>query len=208
MISYFTTRSVRVFGLLCVMLMLSIGSDANEPAGSTVVVIGSVNIERLNGALVGLQANDDIYLSERIKTGPDGLAKVLLRDDSMLKISPESDVTITDMIAGPGSDGESSVELLKGRLRSVIGNKISSGAQYTIKTPVAVAGVRGTDFEVVHMLVDGKWTSALRCFDGSVEFSSANKKVLILPNNYSLVQQGGEVSQPKTIAPNHSCPPR
>jgi hypothetical protein len=178
---------------------------ANETVGNAVAVIGSVTVVRaIDGTEEALSANGELFLNDVIQTGADGLVKLLLRDESILKVSPNSELLISEMIAGPGEGGRSTVDLLKGRIRSVIGNKLSSNNEFSVNTPVAVAGVRGTDFEVVHTLVDGEWVTGVRCFDGAVAFSqygllSSMADTLILPNQYSLASSSEAPSRPVSI---------
>jgi hypothetical protein len=183
---------------------------ANEAVGNAVAVIGSVTIVRADtGEENPLQRNGEIFLNDTIKTGADGLVKVLLKDESILKVSPATELQISEMIAGPGEGGRSTVELLKGRIRSVIGNKLGANSEFNVNTPVAVAGVRGTDFEVVHTLVDGEWVTGVRCFDGAVALSTVDllssiSNTLILPNQYSLARTSALPSTPQNMPEGQS----
>ena len=177
---------------------------AVESVGNAVAVIGSASVVRaLDGAQEVLASNSELFLDDRVLTGADGLVKLLLRDESILKISPNSEVSISAMIAGPGADGTSTVDLLKGKLRSVIGNKLGANTEFNINTPVAVAGVRGTDFEVVHVLRGGEWVTGVRCYNGAVALVvpgvSDSTGLIILPRQYSVASSGKVPSQPKTI---------
>ncbi|MBU2862284.1 FecR family protein [Reinekea forsetii] len=186
-------KRLLIMGLSVLWAQLAIATT--EPVGNAVVVIGSVTVKRdATGQSEALVAQGELFLNDVIVTGPDGLAKLLLRDDTTLKISPNSEVVISEMIAGPDAEGRSKVDLLKGRLRSVIGNKLGENTKFDIETPVAVAGVRGTDFEVVHIQVNGEWVTGVRCFDGSVEITStgaglaSSAGVIILPAQYTSVK--------------------
>jgi len=179
-------------------------ASAEDVIGNAVAVLGTVSVVRASdGVEESLVANSEIYLNDTIQTGADGLAKLLLRDESILKVSPNSQLVISDMIAGPGEGGTSAVELLKGRIRSVIGNKLGANSEFTVNTPVAVAGVRGTDFEVVHLLIDGQWLSGVRTFDGVVAFNGLGDNsasvILVLPNQYSLASETQSASEPVNI---------
>lgn len=166
---------------------------ASDTVGSAVAVLGSVSVVRaIDGNEEALQMNSDLFLNDKVVTGADGLVKLLLRDESILKVSPNSELAISSMIVGPGEDGQSTVDLLKGRLRSVIGNSLGANTKFDVATSVAVAGVRGTDFEVVHVIVDGQWVTGVRVYDGSVEFEGRRDQaggVIILPKQYSLANE-------------------
>lgn len=192
------------------LVLVSTLSVAADSVGNAVAVIGSVTIVRADGgAEESLQRNGEIFLNDVIKTGADGLVKVLLNDETILKVSPATELLISEMIAGPGEGGRSTVELLRGRIRSVIGNKLSENNEFNVNTPVAVAGVRGTDFEVVHTLVDGEWVTGVRCFDGAVALStidllSSISNTLILPNQYSLATTNALPTRPEEMPEGQS----
>lgn len=181
---------LRLFLISTLFMLSSINAYANDPVGNAVAVLGSVTVERaLDGTQEPLLMNSELFLDDKIITGVDGLVKLLLRDESILKVSPNSELIISSMIVGPGEDGKSTVDLLKGRLRSVIGNSLGANTEFEVTTSVAVAGVRGTDFEVVHVLVDGEWVTGVRVYDGAVEFEGIRGQgnaVIILPRQYSL----------------------
>ena len=190
--------------LFFIFINLYVVASAEDVIGNAVAVLGTVSVVRASdGVEESLVANSEIYLNDTIQTGADGLAKLLLRDESILKVSPNSQLVISDMIAGPGEGGTSAVELLKGRIRSVIGNKLGANSEFTVNTPVAVAGVRGTDFEVVHLLIDGQWLSGVRTFDGVVAFNGLGDNsasvILVLPNQYSLASETQSASEPVNI---------
>ncbi|WP_411744204.1 FecR domain-containing protein [Reinekea sp.] len=187
----------RILILVGCLIFFANTAYANEAVGNVVVVIGSVSVQRVaTGDKEILAAQHELFLNDVIITGADGLAKLLLRDETILKISPNSEVVISEMIAGPDAEGRSTVDLLKGRLRSVIGNKLGANTTFDINTPVAVAGVRGTDFEVVHLLVNGEWVSGIRCYDGSVLVAAAEAglevqdDIILLPAQFSLATAG------------------
>ncbi|MFT4675416.1 MAG: hypothetical protein ACI9K8_001156 [Reinekea sp.] len=201
---------ITALGQVLVLLTLATGPLwAADSVGNAVAVIGSVSVVRsLDGVEESLFNNGAVFLNDRVLTGADGLVKLLLRDESILKISPNSEVSISAMIAGPGADGSSTVDLLKGKLRSVIGNKLGANTEFNINTPVAIAGVRGTDFEVVHLLRNGQWVTGVRCYDGAVELAvpgvSDSIGLLILPSQYSLASLGEPPSEPQTLSESDS----
>lgn len=201
----------RILIVVSCLLFFASNAYSSEAVGNVVVVIGSVSVKRVStGEKETLAAQHELFLNDVIITGPDGLAKLLLRDETILKISPNSEVVISEMIAGPDAEGRSTVDLLKGRLRSVIGNKLGANTTFDVNTPVAVAGVRGTDFEVVHLLVDGEWVSGVRCYDGSVAVAASGLgfetlgDVILLPSQYTLATATTAPTAAAVISPDKS----
>lgn len=162
-----------------------------EDVGKVISVLGSVQATRsATGTVEKLAFNSPIFLNDRIRTGEDGQAKILLNDDSILKISPLSDLRVTELIAGVAEE-TTTIKLLKGRVRSVIGKKLGPAVRYEVKTDVAVAGVRGTDFEVWQYSPDD---TAVRCFEGLIEVRSSipgvEGTVMVRPNTFTTVTRG------------------
>ena len=196
-------------GIVAVLLCLVAGMSeaATQEVGKIIAAIGTVNVVRVeSGKSESLSVNSLIYLNDTIKTADDGRAKVLLSDDSILKVAPSSELQVSSMVAGTSED-KTVVNLLKGRLRSVIGKKLGPQASYEIRTAVAVAGVRGTDFEV--MTVSGGQT-AIRCFEGKVAVLNigpgVTEMVLLTPNTFTTINTGKAPGKPQPIGPDESLP--
>lgn len=194
-----------LFRSIAVLLCWVSAAIAQEPVGHAVAVMGNVNVLRAQSQQQeALITNAEIYLNDVIITAADGLVKLLLRDESVLRISPGSELSITSMIAGPGAEGDSTVELLKGRLRSVIGNSLGANSTFSVETPVAVAGVRGTDFEVVHIEINGEWFTGIRCYDGAVLYGWGDNHVLVLAQQFSTSSGDAPPQPPQPISDEQS----
>ncbi|MEO8603953.1 MAG: FecR family protein [bacterium] len=90
-----------------------------------------------------LQRGDAIAVGDRIRTGADAKVKVLLADDSVLAIGPQSDVVIDQLLIG-GADRTARLRVLAGRFKLAIAAWFGGASDYEVATPTAIAGVRGT----------------------------------------------------------------
>jgi hypothetical protein len=80
----------------------------------------------------------------------DGSLGVILRDDSVLSLGPDSELVIDEFVFSPGEGNLSLLlRLIKGTAAFLSGqiSKLSPNAT-TLETPVATIGVRGTRFAV------------------------------------------------------------
>lgn len=194
------------FGAMLILLLGMVGVGEAQEVGKVVSAIGSVEVVRKEtGNREGLAVNAAIFLNDTISTGSDGRAKVLLHDDSVLKVAPSSELLVSEMVAGANGDHSTVVNLLKGRLRSVIGKKLGPQASFEVHTDVAVAGVRGTDFEVV---AGEGGATAIRCFEGSVVVfnmtAGTAETVVLTPNTYTTLSPGQAPTPPAPIEPGES----
>ncbi len=147
--------SLRVRVAIAVAAILGLLALAPTPAvlasdvGQIKVSTGTVHIERGGQKLPG-QVGTRLQQSDVVVTGADGSAGITFMDDSLLSLGPNSMLAIDrfefDSTTHRGAFDSS---LKKGTLAAVSGkiSKESPGAM-RVRTPVAVLGVRGTEFVV------------------------------------------------------------
>lgn len=172
--------------------------------GKLVLVRGKVYVKRYKAdkplvAKVGIK----VYLNDHIITSKDGYARMRMRDDSILRIAPTSELAVTTQLLGP-EHSNTTIDLLKGKLRAIVVHKLIAGDSYEVKTDVAVAGVRGTDFEVIA----GRGT-VVRCYTGVVAITNVDTKVtgnvFLTPRTYTVVAQEKPPIKPKVL-PSYIVP--
>jgi FecR protein len=101
---------------------------------------------------VVLKFKDDVYLQDRVVTGEQSFARLLLGGKAVVSIRERSAVTITEV------PGRSTIDIESGKIAlSVARDRMQPGEVINIKTPNAVAGVRGTVVvaQVAYSLVGG-----------------------------------------------------
>jgi hypothetical protein len=92
-------------------------------------------------------AGDAVFRDEGVHTGNDSEAKVVFLDNTNLSLGPNSSVKLDKFVyAGPGGTGQISMNLARGAFRFVTGS--ADKRAYTINTPVATIGVRGTVLDI------------------------------------------------------------
>lgn len=193
-------KTLHAIGLLLLFTLPSVCFGATEIVGEFVLARGDVELQRnTDGSRFNPKVGDKIHLDDRIITKKNGFAKLLLKDKSILKVSPSSQLTVSIQLLGP-QDSNTTINLLRGKLRALVVEKVGENSKYEVHTSVAVAGVRGTDFEVV---AEGKTT--VRCFTGHVEITNIDKaikgSVLLGPNTYTQVNAGLPPLQPLPLPP-------
>jgi len=123
-----------------------------SPVGRVQLVAGRVVI--LHGAdpLTGYWAREglDVYESDILVALEDARARVVLADESTVTLAPRTRVTIGRSRFDPDAKNRSSFwNLFLGKARFVV-TKLAGyrRAEFSVKTPTAVCGVRGSDFVV------------------------------------------------------------
>jgi len=81
---------------------------------------------------------------DQIKTGPDGMAEIILENGNIIEMQPGSDLTIKRMRYNPKTkEYENLFKSDYGKIKAVI-EKVGEKSTFKVKTPSAVCGARGT----------------------------------------------------------------
>jgi hypothetical protein len=119
-------------------------------AGFVKSVRGSVQLLDGSGAMRPASPGDAIGAVDRIVTGPDSSASVVLRDDTTLVVGPSSRLDLKEFhFDGTTHEGGMLVSLLRGSMRMITGLIGKSNPDAVrVETQTATIGIRGTDFIV------------------------------------------------------------
>lgn len=183
--------------------VISSSAHAQQVYGELKVVKGDVNIKsgrdsKVTKAAIGLR----VFPTDTIVTGKDSRAKILMVDKNEINISPDSEIVLQKYVYDP-ANGKKEVLLnvLSGKVRAKVEQKYDGkAATFHVKTPSAVAGVRGTDFLTSF---DSKTNqSSVVTFHGRVEFGqpgaggTIQNPVMVTPGQVSVASAGAAPSTP------------
>ncbi len=132
-----------LFGAFCA---LGGGARAQQAIGSTTSAQNKVTRE-LAGSTGSLSVGDSVYRNEVVRTGEASLAKLVFLDSTNLAVGPTSRVVLDRFVyeGDPGAE-KVAVGLAKGVFRFTTGGLDKKA--YTITTPTAAIGVRGTVLDI------------------------------------------------------------
>jgi hypothetical protein len=136
-------------GPVALVLCLMVGPSLAQDVGQVKVVSGVTRLERA-GQKVPVQIGTRIQEGDVLVTGPGASLGVAFRDNSLLSMGPDTVLTIDRFVFDPTShQGSFESSLQRGTLSAVSG-KIAKQTPDAMKvrTPVAILGVRGTEFVV------------------------------------------------------------
>lgn len=113
--------------------------------GVFMVVKGAVTIES-QGKVSSAKVGAKVAQGDKIISAADSRAKIVMSDKNVLNISPETTLVIEKYSNNP-SDKNVELKVEQGKVRATVEQKYDGEkSKFNIKTPSAVAGVRGTDF--------------------------------------------------------------
>jgi hypothetical protein len=131
-----------IVAILTAVLALTVPArcPAQEPVGVVTNADGSVTVSR--AALpqpAPLRFRDKVFVQDRIATGASAIARILLGGRAIVTVREHSTVTITE------SPNVSTVTVGQGRIAvAVARERMGAGDVVEVRTPNAVAGIRGT----------------------------------------------------------------
>jgi len=110
-----------------------------------------------------LKSNFLLYQNDTLITDERSRINAIMNDRSVLALAPEAKLVLTKAEYDPDRESRSTVmNLLWGSVRFIV-QKVKGRPNYTVRTPTAVAGVRGTDF-AVSVTSESEGMSALERF--------------------------------------------
>ena len=174
--------------LLCFSLGLFIASaNAQNVHGVLRVVKGDVQVKNSKGETAKARIGGKVFPKDVIITGKDARAKIVMVDNNEINVSPESQIEIQHYEYDPaGGKKDVLLNVIYGKVRSKVEQKYDGKtSKFQIKTPGAVAGVRGTDFMMGFNRADS--SSRVVTFEGKVDFGMPGP--------------GGSIMNPVSVAP-------
>ena len=141
-------RSPRGMTLLLSLALAAVSATASAAprAGVAAAVRGKVTLDRESAIGVAVETGAQIYLGDRIATGVEAGLQVLLLDESVFTLGPNSTLVVDRFVYDPRSDaGELKTELVRGAFRFVSGRIAKRDpSKMNVKLPAGTIGVRGT----------------------------------------------------------------
>ena len=152
-----------------------------EEASQARVVALAGNPQRINGDETRLKVGSIVTEGTQISTGADGFVTLALEDGSRISIPSNSRIVLstlrkTKYTASP----RTAISLAEGKVESRVAKLSDNKGRFEVRSPLALAGVRGTHFRV-GILADG---TANEVLEGAVAVDQAEhaaKSALVLP---------------------------
>ena len=135
--------------LLAGLVFITSGLQAADSTATLVasrgeVMATSADVER------SLTQGDSVFVEDRVTTGDKSFAMLKFIDGSIVTVRPNSTVIIEQYVFNGGDEDAALLNLMEGGLRIITGAISKSQPEsYKVKTPVALMGVRGTEFAIM-----------------------------------------------------------
>jgi FecR-like protein len=206
----FQWRLLLLAGACCAATAGSAWAQGTAAAGRFLSVTGDVRVQAPDGKRRTAERGAEFREGDTIVTGPNALAQMRTADGGLVSVRADTEMKLDKFAYAGEKDSNASflVSLVKGGFRTItglIGRANRDG--YKVTTPSATIGIRGTHFELVHVLPQAASQQAPagtynRVFDGITTMQNKTG-VLVLVNR----DQTAFVSLPGNVAPVLVIPP-
>jgi hypothetical protein len=124
---------------LAVTMSVAAPAWSQEKVGVATTVVGPVTVARASMPPEPLKFKDDVFLRDRVTTGDKAITRILLGGKVIVTARERSTLTITEV------PGVSTIDLASGRIAVAVDrSRMKPGERVDVRTPSAIAGVRGT----------------------------------------------------------------
>jgi hypothetical protein len=190
--------------LLCAGLPVFASAESEESAGVVTTVNGNATLTRAAKLAkpVSLRMRDEIFMRDRIATQQHSLVRVLLGGKALITVRELSVLTVTEeanRVTVDLQSGKVGVAVVKGRMRP--------GEVIEIRSPNAVAAVRGTVFVVdvdpIPVGQSAAATTRIHLFQGALDVSARldpAKPAVRLAQMQSLVVSGNALGTVRPLS--------
>lgn len=140
-------QKAALVSLMCV----SVSGPALTADGAAILVAsrGDVSAET-DGVGRALAQGDSIFEADLVATGDRSFAVLQFIDGAKVTVRPNSKLIIKEYVYNGGDEDAATLSLVQGGLRVITGAMAKAEPEsYKVETPVALMGVRGTEFAVM-----------------------------------------------------------
>ncbi|MCW8873750.1 MAG: FecR domain-containing protein [Xanthomonadales bacterium] len=143
--------SIRIFvGIALIAALMSATAYAAEDSSGMVVASRGEVLALSNGGSRELKQGDFIYQNDEIITSARSFAVLQFVDGAKVTVRPDSTLIIEQYLYAGNENDEATLNLVSGGLRVITGAMAKSNPEnYKVRTPVALMGVRGTEFSIM-----------------------------------------------------------
>lgn len=165
------TRAIR-HCLIIPLLFISTLSRSAENTASVSYMEGTVSKSRDGKDWKPLSKGDTLAENESVKTGVKSRLELTLPDGSKMRFSEGTNFKV-DSLMFKEEERSLGIDVLFGKAWAKV-TKEKKGSRFEVKTPNAVAGVRGTVYRVD---VNNDTSSLVRVYDGEVAVGNLPAKI-------------------------------
>lgn len=179
------------------ILSISVFASAVSVSGTVMVAKGKVQIKNKSGT-TDAKVGSKVQEGDTIVTAVDSRAKIVMADRNVINVNPETEIQIESYQNDPATGTKNvQMNLLSGKVRNNVEQTYDGEkSKFLIKTPTAVAGVRGTQFLTGFNRITG--LTSVIAFKGAVQLFAISTAGAVI--GAPVLIKKGQMSQVTTDA--------
>src|SRR4051794_18127891 len=163
-------------------------------AGSVVAAKGGEELRFVReDSWRGVELKQSLVSGDALRTNSIGNLAILFVDQTQIRVGRNSTLVVTDIASGQTN---TQLELQSGQ---VWARAARGGSGVDVKTPAAVAAIRGTDWS---LSVDGSGRTSLLVLEGTVELRNAQGSVTVRQGEGAVAAIGQRPTKFVLVSPN------
>lgn len=174
------------------LFALLLASAALAADARLIAVHGKVLIKTGGAGAYEAREGDPLYYNDEVKTAPDALAHVAFKDGATILLKGGSDLAIK------GRRGDTFLHFNAAEFLIGLKKRLQPGEKFRVRTPAAVAAVRGTLFWGLSDPATKDTTYA--CFENAIEVTAQGKTVALEPGQKLHIPFGKSPEPPASAA--------
>lgn len=169
--------------------------DIAQMKATVVKVAGDVRVKsRASLIWHNAKVNEVLNAGDRIETRKDGSIEIKLDNNNVISLKPNTKITLAKLTHNlKTKDYENLLEATKGKIRAKV-EKIKGNSKFEIKTPTAIAAVRGTT--VYLDILPHLTTAFFEGGNGTLTNTFSNETENVGDGNSSSADNQGNVTNP------------
>lgn len=160
---------------------------------------GAVSVGPSEPQLRGAEASMPLLVDDLLRTGPDSVAEIELRDGSGIRVKKESQIRMAQLDFGSGGERSVRIEVQRGQIEATV-KKAAAGSSFDTSSRIAVASVRGTSFRFGNT-TEGNTQLETLMGQVAVGSGSATPTTMVDAGFGSRVHPSGLVEKPSPLPP-------
>ena len=150
-----------------------------------------------------LRKGDRVFPGQTVITGDEEYVHLVYPDNKHSRIGPESKMLLVYLMRLADNNLQAQFFLDRGRMTNSIEKKLKPNEHFQTRTPMAITGIRGTEFRVK---VADPETNIIETLKGRVALTAAGQKISLARGQGSKVKKGQKPSPPHALPPSPSLP--
>lgn len=170
--------------------------QTEQLAATVGAVHGTVLRIAAGGRQHPLHKGDTLLPGETIATGRDGYAHLIFPDNRFTRVESDSAMTVVYLIRLKDQSLKTEFFLEKGRIVHAVKQKLKDNENFDTRTPIALTGVRGTEFR---LKITGQKTNLVETLSGVVHVAAKDKETALPIGQGLRVTEGGQPEPPHLL---------